>query len=226
MVGSASGKPSATSRAASERIASVATSSIRRGLSGGRQAADDEPDRLRGRGSSPRPRAPPSSSSRDDRTEHAHRADGRPAFTNENWSTITQSHVRDAELSPAVGSSRRKCVRLDRRLAGIRISAMKTAPSEVRAGVDGDRPARAERRHEEAAGAAPPIMRRVHRQPEQRVRLLEQAARHGLGNDAGRGGEEERGSDPVRTPASAARCQISAFPRSGAGAAARLCERR
>ena len=119
-------------------------------------------------------------------------------FPNRAASTITQSQSRDAELLPAVGEvADTKRGRLDQARRGSASSEQDRAAQEVRAGVESDRPARANVATTIPPAAVPSDESRVRRQPQQRVRLLQERRAHGLGNDSGRGGEEERGGDPA-----------------------------
>ena len=72
------------------------------------------------------------------------------------------------------------------------IAPMKTAPSAKRRGVEGERPARIRRGHEQPRERRPGDAAGVETEPEQRIRLLQLRLRHRLRDDPLRGGEEER----------------------------------
>ena len=65
-------------------------------------------------------------------------------------------------------------------------------PDEVRGRVERERPARSNRGDQEPTGSGTGDLRPVARQPQERVRLLQQPCAHRLRHDPLRGGEEER----------------------------------
>ena len=115
------------------------------------------------------------------------------AFKKAKPTTIPQSQVRALNSRQPAWRSARRFVVSTRAVRGSRISARTTPAARYVSGVEGERPPRARGRDEQAAGDRRRDLRHVQRQPQQGVRRLQQRARHGLRDDPGRRGEEERG---------------------------------
>ena len=173
-------------------IAAQPTSRIRRGLS----QSIRRPPTTSPAASAPRMKphaAAPPSSSRAMVGPSTYVAPLWAAFMNPNATTIVQSHVRELNSRQPSRSSASMLLPSIRCAARQSDRAEKKRGGEVGGAVEGQRPAGADRSDEHASGGRADDLGRAHREAEQRVRLLQHRRRHGLRDDPGRGGEEERG---------------------------------
>ena len=120
------------------------------------------------------------------------------AFTSENWSDDHPSQVAGPEraASPLRARGRSSAHCSERARQGHR--GRRAGRRGRRSQLDRDRPPRPDETTRIRRAAAPTMRMLVQRQPEQRVRLLDQLRRHGLRDDPGRRREEERGDDAVQ----------------------------
>ena len=159
------------------------------------QAPGDEARRPAGEDQPPR-RGAAKLIVRDDGPEHAERAQDDHQHERELEHDRPEPRPR-AELAPADAELVEEVRRLLAHDRGQPHQRDAAGRHEVGARVDGDRPARPDARDEEPRHRGAADHRRVHRQLEQRVRLLQERRRDRLRDDTRRGGEEERGRAAV-----------------------------
>ena len=160
-----------------------------------RQAAEDQPGRLAGED------RPPGAGAAEmrlrlHRPEHLEDAAERRVHERELHDDRPEPRPRP-ECLPALAQLAQEARRLRppaRRQAHRR---REDGPRPEGRGVDRDRPAGAGGGDDRAAERSADHVARVDHEPEERVRLLDHRRRHGLRDDPGRGGEEERGGGAV-----------------------------